>query len=73
MNLISIYLVVCDGGDGSASVRFFKDKTKVDWLLENNEDYYMNEGRATELQVPFDTVIDYSDDKDWLFEVHDNA
>lgn len=42
-----IYYLVADGGDGSASVRFFKDREKAEKLAEDEdqcETYGLNEG-----------------------------
>jgi hypothetical protein len=51
-----IYGLVCDGGDGSAHIRWFRDKNKVDELLDEDnghEEYYANEGcPSVELNFP---------------------
>lgn len=55
-NKKTIYGLICDGGDGSASLRWYSNKEKVDNLLfDECEDYYMNEGSpAVTLTVPID-------------------
>lgn len=50
-----IYGLVCDGGDGSTSMHWFRDEEKVNDLLENDTDLYMNEGSHVEvLTFPVD-------------------
>lgn len=71
MKLMKVYMLICDGGDGSASIRMFRDPEKVARLLEQ-EDYYMNEGDATVIEVPEDAIIKFQDDNKWLFEDEDD-
>ena len=40
----TVYGLVSDGGDGSASIRWFRNKELVDSLLDDNEIYFINEG-----------------------------
>ena len=58
MNTKTIYGLICDGGDGSAHVRWFSDKELVDTILDDDnysEEYVMNEGSpAVTLTVPHD-------------------
>ena len=43
MNKKTIYGLICDGGDGSASLHWYSNREEVDKLLLD-ECYYMNEG-----------------------------
>ena len=44
-----IYGLICDGGDGSASLYWFQDKDLVDRLLDDDENFYLNEGSPAEI------------------------
>lgn len=44
-----------DNGDGSARIKWFRDKDTVEQKLDEGEDYYMNEGQAAQ-------VLDFPDD-----------
>ena len=51
-----IYGLVCDNGDGSASIHWFKNKENADTLIDEessswDEAYNMNEGRYAEMLV----------------------
>lgn len=54
MKTQTIYGAIRDGGDGSATIVWFKNKATVDKRLEDDEDYNMNEGRAKTLTFPAD-------------------
>lgn len=48
---MKIYGLICDSGDGSAYLRWYKNKNVVDKLLDEdsgNEEFYMNEGSPSE-------------------------
>ena len=51
---MKVYLIICDGGDGSASIRYHKNLDIVKILLEDKEDYYMNEGCWDTIEVADD-------------------
>ena len=46
-----VYGLISDNGDGSASIDWFKDQSIVENLLENCEEYGVNEG------LPAETLI----------------
>jgi hypothetical protein len=46
-----VYGLISDNGDGSSSMYWFKDKSIVENLLENDESFYANEGVAAETLV----------------------
>lgn len=46
-----VYGLISDNGDGSSSISWFKDKSIVENLLENDESFYANEGVAAETLV----------------------
>ena len=67
-----VYGLTVDGGDGSTSIRWFRDKEKVDYILDNEdgdfEQYYGNEGSpAVELTFPGTLVL-----TDCGFRFHDD-
>lgn len=41
-----VFGVVYDQGDGSATIRWFRDEATVTKLVENEQEYYMNEGEV---------------------------
>lgn len=54
---MKVALLVADGGDGSASIRFFRDIELADRLAggdEHCETYCWNEGYPTYIEVPDD-------------------
>lgn len=61
-----IYYLVSDGGDGSASVRFYQNEQKARALVEGDdyEIYVMNEGELHYFEVVGGiTHISFSDDE----------
>lgn len=56
------YYLIADAGDGSASVRFFKDRRLAQYELDNNncDVYYMNEGCVNTIQA-VDLSVSFSD------------
>lgn len=44
MTTQTIYGLICDAGDGSSHMRWFRNRDKVDQVLEDDESYYANEG-----------------------------
>lgn len=68
-----IYGLVSDGGDGSSSVHWFRNKDLVDKLLET-ESFYANEGDSIGLVFPEDLNLEecgfnFSDDNDWSWDL----
>lgn len=56
---MKIALVIADGGDGSASIRFFRDTLLAEKVVEddnNCEELGMNEGSPTIIEVGEDFV-----------------
>lgn len=51
---MKVYLIICDGGDGSASIRYHKNLDIVKKLLDEDEEYYMNEGGYDTIEVAED-------------------
>jgi hypothetical protein len=63
---MKVYGLICDGGDGSAHVRWYRNEKKIEELLEQ-EEYYQNEGSAITLTFPDDFDLEaagfsFSDD-----------
>lgn len=58
MNTKTVYGLICDGGDGSAHLRWFSNKELVDIILDDDnysDEYTLNEGSpAVTLTVPVD-------------------
>lgn len=54
---MKIFYMVCDGGDGSANVHWFKSETYAKRLAVDVEDYYQNEGEVKTLTLPDDTDL----------------
>jgi hypothetical protein len=57
----TIYGIICDGGDGSASVRWYRSQEKVEKLLNDDEQcewYGQNEGQAKILTFPDDLDLE---------------
>jgi len=54
---MKVYGLICDSGDGSATIQWYTDRAKVNELLED-DDYYPNEGhpKAT-LTLPDDADL----------------
>jgi len=54
----TVYGLTRDNGDGSTGIVWFRNKDTVDRILDNNggihEEFYGNEGSATELTFPDD-------------------
>ncbi len=47
-----VYGLIVDHGDGSSGMRWFKDKAKVDELLDednDHEEYWANEGSPSQV------------------------
>lgn len=60
---IKLYYAVCDGGDGSASVHWFKTQESANKALSYSDDnfddsYRMNEGEVRYITLPDGTDID---------------
>lgn len=54
METQTIYGLICDGGDGSSSMRWYRNREMVQSLLDD-DDYYANEGSpAVTLTFPAD-------------------
>ena len=53
-----LYYLICDGGDGSASVRWFKDRDVAQELSWQDENFYQNEGEVGELTLPDEVDLD---------------
>ena len=48
----TVYYLVCDSGDGSASVQFFRNPELAQTLAAEDESYAMNEGNIRSFTVP---------------------
>ncbi len=58
----TIYYIISDSGDGSASVQFFRNPELAQELVAEDESYYMNEGCIRSFKVPAgETNIFFSD------------
>lgn len=51
---MKVYILICDNGDGSSSLHFFKHKEVAQELCDNEEEYYSNEGDPTVIEVQDD-------------------
>lgn len=51
---MKVALLICDGGDGSACIRWFKDHLLAEKLCETEEEFYQNEGDPEIITVPDD-------------------
>lgn len=51
---MKVAILICDGGDGSAGLRWFKDLLLAERLCETQEDFYQNEGDPEVVDVPDD-------------------
>ena len=55
---MKVYGLICDSGDGSATIQWYTDRAKVDKLLEE-EEYYQNEGRPrATLTIPDGVILE---------------
>lgn len=57
---MKVAILICDGGDGSACLRWFKNIPLAEGLAaseeEEQEDFYMNEGSPTIIEVNEDFI-----------------
>lgn len=57
---MKVAILICDGGDGSAVLRWFKNIELADALANSEEseyeEFYMNEGSATIIEVDEDFI-----------------
>lgn len=51
---MKVALVICDGGDGSASIAYYRNLEEAKRVVEEEEEYYMNEGSFDIIDVPKD-------------------
>ena len=58
--MITVYYLISDGGDGSATVNFFRSKELAERLRGEDENFYMNEGVGS-FQVPDVGTITFED------------
>lgn len=72
-NLQEIYLIVSDGGDGSASIRYTKDKALAEFLV--SEDYFevntdcpfwQNEGSYDTIVADVTSIRNLMDEDNYL-------
>ena len=48
---MKLYVLVCDGGDGSASVEWFKHRDRASQLIDEN-DYYRCNDHVSSITLP---------------------
>lgn len=60
---MKVAILICDGGDGSASLSWFKNIDLAKTLCDKYEEYYQNEGgpEVVEVQSDFNPPFGFSD------------
>lgn len=59
--MITVYYLTCDCGDGSSTVYFFRDRKLCERLINEKEEYYMND-IVNSFCVPDLGTIKFSDE-----------
>lgn len=49
---MKVAILICDAGDGSAYLNWFKDVALAKSVCNKHEEYYMNEGSPEIIEVP---------------------
>lgn len=49
---MKVYVVVCDGGDGSANPHFFRNEPDLEYLVDEVDEGYALSDGITEIEIP---------------------